>query len=80
MPGTVLARDMEDRFGLFTIPSPPTDCTIHKPGAIHGELRSGPEPLGRIDITATLQNDCRTLRYWMQTNTDTAMGGDPIAC
>jgi peroxiredoxin len=73
-PGMVLARDIEDRFGLFEIASLPGNCTIHEPGGIRGELRSGPEPLAQVEITATLQSECRTLRYWMQTSTNT--GGE----
>ena len=69
-PGRVLARDIEDRFGLFEVASPPADGIIHAPGHIRGELRAGPEPVAHVEVTATLQSTCRTLRYWMQTRTN----------
>ncbi|MCF7972642.1 MAG: redoxin domain-containing protein [Phycisphaerae bacterium] len=70
--GYVLARDMEDRFGLFAITPSQADLTIQSPGTLSGELWSGPKPLAQIEITATLLSDCRTLHYWMKTDTNGA--------
>lgn len=68
--GTLLARDMEDRFALLMVNPWEKRYTLHESGTLQGTLWSGPNPLGQVEITATLKSDCPGLRFWMRTQTN----------
>ncbi len=67
---TLLARDMEDHWGLLAVNPWENQYTLHEPGSIQGTLWAGPNRLAGVEITATLQSDCRKLRVWTKVRTN----------